>query len=500
MKRLGPSLHSSIVTLVVVGAAALLLAVVALVPTETGEAIGPGSDRASTKRDAPGDPSSDTGQDGQEAGPAGEDGRAGESGRGGGGSNTATGEPCAARDNGGSTDVGVTGSAIKIAATIVADGPGSSFLGPVRIGMQTVVNTVNRRPGRICGRQLSLALRNDSWDATRGQQYIRNFVEGDKVFALAVVPSSEGLEAADDYVKTQKVPVVGTDGMLIKQYLNPWIWPVATSTISTMHVMAKNAHERGAEQFAIVFDAKYHFGVEGAFAFNQAVKRLTGRDIAGFDPSLKNCREKFCGIQPGKPSYASEAQSLNRTCFNTAGGKGCDFIAFLLEPDTAASFLREGRPANPAVGFAGAQPLFNRTFAENCRSLCDGMWVWTGYNPPIEALASTPGVSKYVNEVRAESASADVSNQFLQGGYLGMSLLVAALDKVGPKLTRANLRATLDSMTFDIGLSKPLSWRAGDHFANVSAQAFEIQYKQSFNGWRQKTSFIDDPWVGEDIP
>jgi hypothetical protein len=92
-----------------------------------------------------------------------------------------------------------------------------------------------------------------------------------------------------------------------------------------------------------------------------------------------------------------------------------------------------------------------------------------------------------------------VTNQFLEGGYLGMSLLVESIQKVGPNLTRANLRTALDSMTFDIGLSSPLSWRPGNHFANTSAQAFAIQYKQAFNGWRQKTGFIQDPWVGQDV-
>jgi ABC-type branched-subunit amino acid transport system substrate-binding protein len=365
--------------------------------------------------------------------------------------------------------------------------------------MMTVVNKINKAGG-ICGRQLNLTLRNDSWDADRGKTYIQNFVESDKVFALSVVPSSEGLQAAKDYIAQKGVPVVGSDGMLAHQYQNPWIWPVATSTVSTMHIMAKNAAERGAKHFAIVFDAKYHFGVEGAFAFNEAVKRLTGSPIPGYNPS-KKCDQRYCGIQPQRPSYATEARAFNTACYQT--GARCDFIAFLLEPDTAVSFFREGRDADPALGADGgfglAQPLFTRSLAENCRSACDGMWVWTGYNPPIEALASQPGVAKYVSDIRQESATADVTNQFLEGGYLGMSLLVEAFQKIGPNLTRANLKTALDSMTFDAGLSSPLTWRPGNHFANTSAQAFAIQYKQGFNGWRQKTGFIKDPWVGQDV-
>jgi ABC-type branched-subunit amino acid transport system substrate-binding protein len=501
VKRFDPSVGSSLMTLGVIVAVGILLSIVTIVPRGgTAVSTSPGGgDSAGVTGDeataAGGDSGAATGT-GPSGGGGASAGVQGSSGTAAAGVVNKAGITCAAGKNGGNTDVGVTGGSVKLAATIVADGPGSSFLGAVRTGMTTVLNKVNKTGG-ICGRHLDLILRNDSWEANRGQQYIKNFVEGDKVFALAVVPSSEGLNASDEYIKQQKVPVVGTDGMLKRQYLNPWIWPVATSTISVMHVMAQDAHDRGAQAFGLVFDAKYHFGVEGAYAFDQAVKRLTGKDIDGFDSQLKSCKLRFCGIQPSKPSYATEASSFSDACYKTA--PACDFIALLLEPDTALSFQRETPASTPRLGFGGAQPLFTRDFAEGCKALCDGMSVWTGYNPPIEALASRPAVAKYVNEVHAEAPSADVANQFLEGGYLGFNLLVDALQKVGPNVTRNNLKTVLDSMSYDTGLSSPLSWKAGNHFANTSAQAFEIQYKQSFNGWRQRTGFLKDPWVGQDL-
>lgn len=508
MKRFDPSAGSSLLTLGVIAAVGLLLSVVTVVPNGTRVAAGKDGDTAAATSSGDGDILTDEGAIVETATP-GEGGVVGATGssgaraaQGGTRAGTAGGGPaaasasCADNKNAGNTDVGVTSTNVKLAATVVDDGPGASFLGPVRTGMRAVVNKVNRAGG-ICGRKLELILRNDSWSAERGNTFIQNFVESEKVFALAVVPSSEGLRAARRYVADKKVPVVGTDGMLIHQYRSPWIWPVATSTISTMHIMAKNAHERGSKLFGIVFDANYHFGVEGAYAFNEAVKRLTGRGIDGFDPQLKSCTERFCGIQPGKASYATEAATFNDACYNRAR---CDFVAFLLEPQTAAAFIGETRPADPIVGFGGAQPLFTRSFAENCKNLCSGMWVWTGYNPPIEALASQPAVARYVNDIRQESGTADVANQFLEGGYVGMSLLVEALTQVGSNLTRERLKQTLDGMTFDSGLSTPLTWRPDNHFANISAQAFEIQYKQSFAGWRQKTGFLADPWVGQDIP
>ena len=121
------------------------------------------------------------------------------------------------------------------------------------------------------------------------------------------------------------------------------------------------------------------------------------------------------------------------------------------------------------------------------------------FNPPIERFASEPGVAKYVADIQAESANADVNNQFLEGGYLGMQLLVEGLRQAGPNLTRDRLKAVLDSLTFDVGLTRPMTWSAG-RFANTAAQGFQIGFQGSFNGWREFTNgFIDDPWVGQDV-
>jgi ABC-type branched-subunit amino acid transport system substrate-binding protein len=492
-----PATESALATLAVVVGVGVVLSVLTIVPassSNTGEsvAVQPGITGPGGRSDAAGKTGANTSTTTHAGGSGGSSTN----------QNTAgvpqvPGLACAAGKNGGSTDVGVSATSIKLAATVVDDGPGASFLGPVRTAMTAVKDQINHSGG-ICGRTLNLELRNDSWQANTGCQFIKNFVQGDRVFALAVVPSSEGLRACDGYIQQQGVPVVGSDGMLIHQYRNSWIWPVATSTISTMHVMAKNAYQRGARTFGLVFDAKYHFGVEGAYAYDKAVKRLTGKDITGFDPSLKSCRQDFCGIQPGQASYATEANSFDSSCY---GAQGCDFVGYLLEPDTALSFIgAEHHTGNAQDGYGGAQPLFTRPFAEACGQACDQMWIWTGYTPPLGTYLGSSGVSNYVNTIRNESSSADVDNQFLEGGYVGMELLVKALQNVGPDVTRARLKATLDSMTFASGLSQPLAWRPGQHFANTSAMAWEIEYSQSFSGWRNMTGFLADPWVGQDIP
>lgn len=396
---------------------------------------------------------------------------------------------CRAGANGGSTDKGVSGNRIKLAATNVRSGTGSSFLGTSYVGMQAVVNRVNAAGG-VCGRLLDLRIVDDGWDAARGATFIQNFAN-EGYFALPVVPSSEGLTGAikNGTIDKAGIPVVGTDGMLKEQYTNPWVWPVATSTVSTMRIMAKHAYDKGARTFGIVYDEKYKFGIEGANAFADYVKRLPGASL-----------KANVGITPGKASYSSDANRFNQDC-----GAGCEFVGMLLTPETASQYISSQPEAGTdrKKGFGtmltgGAQPLFNARFGRDCGKYCEGMLVWTGYNPAIGGLSSLKDVAQYVNDVKSVDPGVDTNNQFLEGAYLGMRLFVHALEQAGPNLTRARLRQVLDVMTYRTDLASPLAWTQGQHFANQTAQAFRIATASgSFADFADaETGFIRDPMPG----
>jgi len=380
---------------------------------------------------------------------------------------------------------GVTASEIKVASTVVLDGPGASLLSSSPVGMRAVVNKVNRAGG-ICGRRINLTTVNDSWDAARGQQIIRRFIE-EKYFALTVVPSSEGLGQAIDSGDIDKagIPVVGTDGMRINQYKSAWVWPVATATISTMRIIAQHAYSsKSARKFGIVWDQKFRFGIEGATAYKEHVKKLGGSVTADMP------------LDPDRPSYGTEAQTFNRSCGNESDN--CDAVALLLVPSTALTWKNANSGSKAGRGSDvtyGHQTLFTDEFASACRDWCDQMIVWTGYNPPIPPVDTKPGVAQFVQDVRAERAGIDFRNQFLEGAYLGMTLFVEAVEKCSPNLTRDCLKNALNTMEFKTDLANTLKWGASNRHANKFAQAFQIEASGgSFNGWRYlQTGWVKDP-------
>jgi ABC-type branched-subunit amino acid transport system substrate-binding protein len=401
---------------------------------------------------------------------------------------------CAPGRNGGATDQGVTATSIAMATTVAESGPGSSFLGEVRFGMEAVKNRVNSGGG-VCGRALAIEYRDDGWNAQTGAQYLRNFIQ-QGIFAIPVGPSSEGLrvviESGD--IDKAKVPVVGTDGLLQSQYTKPdglaqpWVWPVAAATVSSARVMAAEAYKRGARDFSVVFEKNYRFGVEAAAAFNAHVKKLTGKPVPGYNTD-SSCVDQFCGIEGGSSSYSQDAARFVEG----------DFVALFLEPQTAQSWMGDpNTAANKDIkyGYGAAQPLFTYSFGHNCGAKCNGMQVWTGFKPPIESYRNDPAVKQYVSDLKRTKPDADEFNAFTEGGYLGMQLLEAALRKVGPDLTRDRLKAALDSMCLKTGLliRGNLCYSPDNRFANTYMQAFQMQYSGTFGGWRSGP-IVQDPGV-----
>jgi ABC-type branched-subunit amino acid transport system substrate-binding protein len=406
-------------------------------------------------------------------------------GAGGAGAAQANGPTSCTANNGGKTDVGVDSKSVHLAATEVQSGIGQSFLGPVRYGMQAVLQKANRAGG-VCGRQLSLTLKDDGWSAATGKQYIDNFIQSGQYFALAVVPSSEGLNAAsqggdidnaqDPAMGGTGIPVVGSDGMLNSQYSDPWIWPVAASTATSMRIMAHYEATHGAHTFAIVYNGLYKFGVEGAGAFKAQVER----DHGTLDSAC------IIKLDPSQTDYNTQASRFNQSCGNESPGHGVDFVALLLEPQTAETWLGDspylGHPKNGGGnGAAGPQPLFDQNFANKCGPTCSGMKVWTSFFPPVYPYNQQQPVQQFNQDLCQvdSNCQTDANSAFTEGGYVGMQLLVEALKQTGANLTRQGLAKTLDSMTFKSGLAADLTYRHGNHFANESMVPFIDQYGQS---------------------
>jgi ABC-type branched-subunit amino acid transport system substrate-binding protein len=415
----------------------------------------------------------------------------------------AAGAACNAGQNGGATAPGVTANGIHIASTVVTSGIGAGFLGEAVNGMQAAINEANNAGG-ICGRRISLDTLNSGWDRTQGGNDISGFINSGKVFSLVGEPDSEGLAGAieNGTIDRAQIPVVGTDGMLKDQYNDQWVWPVAASTVTNMHIIAKYAVSTVGKnaKFGIVYDTRYKFGPEGAQAFDQELFRLTGKHIPGSD-STGSCGGAFCGISSDQQGgYSDNIAAFNRAC------APCDVVVMLLEPSPMINWMtgENNCACQWYKHLFGGEPLFDDNFATQCGGACSGMIVWTGYHPDLQPFDSEKAVYTYAHSLSAQCPSCDPHNEFTEGAYLGTRLFIEACEKVGPMLTREALKSALNAETFDLGLSSaPLHYSASlPHLANVAMAAFSDNASGSFNNWSYVSTqpqFIPDPDPGKDL-
>jgi ABC-type branched-subunit amino acid transport system substrate-binding protein len=298
-------------------------------------------------------------------------------------------------------------------------------------------------------------------------------------------------------IDSAKFPVIGSDGMLQDQYTHPWVWPVATSTSSVMHIMAANAKARGATKFGIVYDQHYRFGQEGFDAFRGEVERGGGR-ITSKQPIDSG---------GGNSGYNAQARQFVQDCGGDSWSN-CDFVAMLLEPATAQQWVAGGGLGNgqqkPGVGIGVPQPLFVNSFARACGGMCDGMWAWTSFKPPISPFDGEQSVATYKGDLAAVNSGADANNPHVEGAYVGMLLVVDSLTKLGPNPTRDGIRQVLDAETLDVGLGvspikfSPVGTQPG-HYGAIGAQAFQdTAAGNSFANWRYVSgSSTQDASVGK---
>jgi ABC-type branched-subunit amino acid transport system substrate-binding protein len=410
----------------------------------------------------------------------------------------ASGGDCAHGKNAGATDKGVTATAIHIATTDVTTGVGAGFLGQAVQGMKAAIAQVNQAGG-VCGRRITLDSINDGWDGPTGANDISGFINSGTTFALVGEPDSEGLDAAvrAGTIDRAGIPVVGTDGMLASQYNDPWIWPVAASTVTNMHIAAQYGHgQLKGQKFGIVFDSVYKFGKEGANAYRAEIQRLTG----GTGGLGNDCSTGYCGVSPASTDYSSSVTAFNKYC---EGPPKCDVVMMLLEPQPMLTWMKDEENCSCSWygTLMGGEPLFDDNLAGNCAQDCAGMMVWTGYKPDIQPFDGETPVYTFAHSLAQTCPSCDPHNEFTEGAYLGTKLFIAACAKVGANLTRASLRDALNSGTFDLGLSQPLHYSSSlPHLANVSMAAYSDNASGTFNGWSYRsTGFIPDPALGQDL-
>jgi ABC-type branched-subunit amino acid transport system substrate-binding protein len=394
------------------------------------------------------------------------------------------------------TFTGVTGTTIKLGTTFAASGPVSNISGPIKLGVYSYVNKTNASGG-IFGRRIDLKWYDDGWDAQKGKSFIRKLVEQDQVFVLSVVPSSNGLDAATSYLEGRKMPAFGTSGLIESQFKSSMQWPVGTSTRSAARIGLLDAKNRGVKNFAIIW-LDLLAGAEAYDAVVKSAPSIFGKPIGDLMTAQRRISLSETSMDPVWAYIQSTTASWQRSHGISPANGYPDFVIFAIDPTNTGKAMNSAANKNfkPRIGWGGGQPLFLNLVAQNSWARGTGLYAGSSYYPPQES-AKYPAVRDYVATVRQYfGSSVDVTNPYLEGGYAGMALTVEILKRVGSCLTREKAIQVANSITnfSPAGLTRPLTYKAGDHYANTSYRVAQVQPDGT---WKVMTDWIVDPTPGK---
>ena len=394
-----------------------------------------------------------------------------------------------------STFTGVAPTEIKLGSTFAASGPVSNISGPIFKGVQSYLNKVNAEGG-VFGRKIRLVWYDDGWDAQKGKSFIKKLVEQDRVFVLSVVPSSNGLDASTSYLESKKVPAFGTSGLIESQFRSPMQWPVGTSTRSAARIGMVDIKNRINASNAAMIWLDLLAGAEAKDAVEKAVPAIFGKKTEDFLTANRRVSLSETDFGPVWASIQSDTARWQRAHGISPADGRPDYVFFLIDPTNTIKAMNAASQKNfkPKKGWGGGQPLFLNVVAQHQWARSTGLVAGSSYYPP---QVSNPAVRDYVATVqRYYGSSVDVTNPYLEGGYAGAAMTIDIMKRTGSCLTREKAIQVANSLTnySPAGLTRPLTFKAGDHYANTSALIAQVQPDGT---WKVIGDWIVDPTPGK---
>src|SRR5262245_47373796 len=319
---------------------------------------------------------------------------------------------------------GITANSIKIGSFGALTGPGYLYGKLPMNGVEVVFDDVNAAGG-IHGRKLELVREDDRCDAAAAIAAIQKLVHQDQVFALIGGGCSNATFAAREAIETAKIPTLVFasvhDGITVPPAPNIFSSALTSSIESEAQVVF--AQQQGAKRIAMI-----------------SMKDAWGR--ARYQPLIEILKAKGITLvadeELSPDANDATAQVLRLKAANA------DAVIMVLYPKPAAVYIRDAQKlgfkplnigqsgiADPAafeeqVGVPGATQRF-RTIAQ------------------VKFTPEDPAMDKWRKLVEAKFPGDRLSvyNLF---GIGSAQVLVEALKRAGPDLTREKLQAAFASI------------------------------------------------------
>jgi branched-chain amino acid transport system substrate-binding protein len=336
---------------------------------------------------------------------------------------------CAAMAAGGAFAQGVTPSTILIGQSAPLSGSNKELGEDIRNGALAYFRKVNDAGG-INGRKLELVSLDDGNEVKRSGENTQMLIEKQGVFALFGYASATLSRPALPFVEQHKVPFLhpftGADPMRV---FNKYVYNVRASYADELEKIVDHFAPLGVKRFAIVYYDDV-VGKENLTAVERALKKRNYETVsrAAFkDRAKPDIENGLKEVAKGQPDVV-----ILTTLYKATS----DFVKLANKSGLGAQMASNS--------FPGASPLAKELGKEG-----PGVIVATVVPPFSQTWV--PVVAEYRAAMEKQSGTKVFSFTSLES-YIGAKVLVEAVRRAGPKLTRESFMNALDNLSkYDVG-------------------------------------------------
>ena len=324
---------------------------------------------------------------------------------------------------------GVSATTIVIGQSAPLSGANAELGNDIRNGALAYFSKVNAAGG-VHGRKIELATLDDGNAVPRADANTKKLVEEQGVFALYGYASATLSKPALPYVDKHKVPFIGPfTGADPMRVFNKNVYNIRASYADELDKIVEHYNTFGIKRFSIVYydDA---VGKENLSAVERALKK---RNLAVVSVGALKDR--------AKPDIGAGVKDVMKG--------NPEVVIFTTLYKATSDFIKAGQKAGLGAqmvsnSFPGASPL-----AKELGKAGAGVAIAQDVPPPTKR--SVPVVKEYQEAIEKQLGKKDFSFTSLEA-YIGAKVIVEALKRAGPKLTRENFMQALDGLSsYDAG-------------------------------------------------
>ncbi|WP_326535695.1 ABC transporter substrate-binding protein [Pseudorhodoferax sp.] len=350
-------------------------------------------------------------------------------------------------------DDGITRDEILLGGSNAASGPVASVCYAVTHGQQAHFKRINAAGG-IHGRKIRYEVLDDAYSAQRAIGNARRLMQQDKVFALfggcGTVTAAGLLSATERSDIPYLFPYAGLDQLT--KPTRPNVFALMPLYSEQTSAIVPYAVRKAQAKTAVMFSTN----IAGHEGWRQAARDELA--AAKVELLLDGVMEV---TSPDRAAFAVQAKDKNP-----------DLLLVMDTAPNAARLLIELQRQNwKPKAISGYSTLTDEVFLRAAAANAEGILVGAGVVLPPTA----PQSKACVDELAAYDKSIAASH-FSMYGCLSAMVLVEALQRAGPDLTRARLVATLEAMKdFETGISGKVSFAPGQHMGLREVLPFGIE-------------------------